>query len=67
MNSPNNIKEVITKIDQEMNQTSSDKKIEDTNTDNKNEYIVKKFDYCPLLTICYSFILYLCILYLSYH
>lgn len=65
MNSPNNIKEVITKIDQEMNQTSSDKKNEDT--DNKNEYIVKKFDYCPLLTICYSFVLYLCILYLSYH
>lgn len=64
MNSPNNIKEVITKIDQEMNQTSSDKKIEDT--DNKNEYIVKKFDYCPLLTICYSFVLYLCILYLSH-
>lgn len=66
MNSPNNIKEVITKIDQEMNQTSSDKKIEDTNTDN-NKYIIKQFDYCPLLTICYSFVLYLCILYLSYH
>lgn len=80
MNSPNNIKEIITKIDQEMNKTNCDKKIENTNptvnnnttnntnpNDNTNneQHINTKFDYCPLLTICYSIVFYFCVLYIG--
>lgn len=63
MNSPQNIKEVIAKIDSEMN----DKEDEHSDQDDQSEEIVeKKSDICPILTIIYSMLCFMIIKYFEY-
>lgn len=59
MNSPQNIKEVIAKIDSEMNK-------EGEHVEQSEEIVEKKTDICPLLTIIYSMLCFMIIKYLEY-
>ena len=62
MNSPQNIKEVITKIDKEMNKEQSE-----NDYDDDYEVENKKTDFCPILTIIYSFLCFVFIKYLEFN
>ncbi|MBR2022263.1 MAG: hypothetical protein IJ997_01080 [Mycoplasmataceae bacterium] len=72
MNSPQNIKEVIAKIDSEMNKEAEQDKhccehCEHCEQCEQSEEIVeKKTDICPILTIIYSMLCFMIIKYLEY-
>lgn len=62
MNSPQNIKEVIAKVDSEMNKEGD----QGEHVEQSEEIVEKKTDICPLLTIIYSMLCFMIIKYLEY-